>query len=98
MLASASVGKENALFEPIHGSFPQAKGQGIANPLASILSAAMLLDYLELHQEAQAIEYAVQKSLDAMVVTQDLNAQKPYSTFEVGDYVASHIKHKVKTL
>ncbi len=44
LLASASVGKENALFEPIHGSFPQATGKDIANPLASILSAAMLLN------------------------------------------------------
>ena len=45
LLASASVGKEHTLFEPIHGSYPQAAGKGIANPIASILSAAMLLEH-----------------------------------------------------
>ena len=56
LLASSSIGNENSLFEPIHGSFPQATGKDIANPLASILSAAMLLEHLGLHKEAKAIE------------------------------------------
>ncbi len=63
LLASASIGKETGLFEPIHGSFPQAAGKNIANPLASILSAAMLLDYLGLTTESRCIEDVVDRSL-----------------------------------
>ena len=90
LLASASVG-DNALFEPIHGSFPQAKGKDIANPLASILSAAMLLEHLGLHKEAKAIEEAVEKSLELGVSTEDINRENPFSTSKVGDFIASHI-------
>jgi 3-isopropylmalate dehydrogenase len=53
LLPSASVGSGSALFEPIHGSYPQAAGKDIANPLGSILSAAMMLDYFELIEEAE---------------------------------------------
>ena len=56
LLASSSIGEKNALFEPIHGSFPQATGKDIANPLASILSAAMLLEHLGLHDEAKLLK------------------------------------------
>jgi len=63
LLASASIGKHAALFEPIHGSYPQAKGKNIANPVASILSAAMLLEHFNLFKEAQNIKDAVEKSL-----------------------------------
>ena len=75
LLASSSVGKENALFEPIHGSFPQATGKDIANPLASILSAAMLLQHLGLHKEANAIEKAVEKSLVLGITTEDIQGK-----------------------
>ena len=61
LLASASVGTSTALFEPIHGSYPQAKGKNIANPLAAVLSAAMLLDHFDLHDEAEDIRAAVEK-------------------------------------
>ncbi|MGG8497838.1 3-isopropylmalate dehydrogenase [Tenacibaculum sp. TC6] len=91
LLASASVGKENALFEPIHGSFPQAKGKDIANPLASILSAAMLLEHLGLHDEAAAIDRAVQKSLELGITTEDINSENPFSTSKVGDFIADYI-------
>lgn len=91
LLASASVGKENALFEPIHGSFPQAKGKDIANPLASILSAAMLLEHLGLHDEANAIDKAVQKSLELGITTEDINSENPFSTSKVGDFIADYI-------
>jgi 3-isopropylmalate dehydrogenase len=50
LLASASLGTNNALFEPIHGSYPQAKGKNIANPIACILSAAMLLEHFGLDE------------------------------------------------
>ncbi|CAM1371752.1 3-isopropylmalate dehydrogenase [Tenacibaculum xiamenense] len=94
LLASASVGKENALFEPIHGSFPQAKGKDIANPLASILSAAMLLEHLGLHEEAGAIDRAVQKSLELGITTEDINSEKPFSTSKVGDFIADYINNQ----
>ncbi|MFT6416349.1 MAG: 3-isopropylmalate dehydrogenase [Dokdonia sp.] len=91
LLASASVGKENALFEPIHGSFPQGAGKDIANPLASILSAAMLLRHLNLHTEAAAIEIAVEKSLDFGFCTQDIKPENPFGTSKVGDFIADYI-------
>ena len=94
MLASASVGNENALFEPIHGSFPQATGKDIANPLASILSAAMLLNHLGLHKEANAIEEAVEKSLELKITTEDLNKKQPFSTSKVGDFIADYIENQ----
>ncbi|MEZ4808727.1 MAG: 3-isopropylmalate dehydrogenase [Allomuricauda sp.] len=91
LLASASVGDENALFEPIHGSYPQAKGRDIANPVASILSAAMLLEHFGLHEESKAIRHAVDKSLQKGVVTPDLNGKRKYGTHQVGDYIAHNI-------
>ncbi|MEQ6123267.1 3-isopropylmalate dehydrogenase [Pseudotenacibaculum sp. MALMAid0570] len=94
LLASASVGKESALFEPIHGSFPQAKGKDIANPLASILSAAMMLEHLGLHEAAQAIDDAVQKSLELGFTTEDINSVNPFSTSKVGDFIADYIQNK----
>ncbi|MGB0892044.1 MAG: 3-isopropylmalate dehydrogenase [Flavobacteriaceae bacterium] len=94
LLASASFGNENALFEPIHGSFPQAKGKNIANPLASILSAAMLLEHLGLHEEAEAIERAVEKSLELGITTEDINSEKSFSTSKVGDFIADYIQHQ----
>ncbi len=91
LLASASVGDENALFEPIHGSYPQAKGKDIANPIASILSAAMLLEHFGLFEEAMAVREAVDKSLEKSVVTPDLNAKSQYGTVQVGDFIAHNI-------
>ena len=94
LLASASVGKENALFEPIHGSYPQAKGKDIANPLASILSAAMLLKHLGLHKESFVIEKAVQKSLELGITTQDINYENSFSTSKVGDFIVDYIHNQ----
>jgi len=91
LLASSSIGTENALFEPIHGSFPQAKGKDIANPLASILSVAMLLEHLELFDEAEVVENAVEKSLELGITTQDINHDKPFPTSKVGDFIADYI-------
>ena len=88
LLASASIGEQSALFEPIHGSFPQAAGKGIANPVASILSAAMLLDHFGLTEEAEAVRDAVQASLDSGVCTMDISrADKIFSTERVGDFI-----------
>nr|WP_298999045.1 3-isopropylmalate dehydrogenase [uncultured Allomuricauda sp.] len=91
LLASASIGEENALFEPIHGSYPQAKGMDIANPIASILSAAMLLEHHSLFEEAMAVREAVDKALNKGIVTADLNQKSPYGTNQVGDFIADNI-------
>ncbi len=94
LLASASIGDKNALFEPIHGSYPQAKGKDIANPLASILSAAMLLNHLGLNSEASVIENAVQKSLELGITTQDINKENSFSTSKVGDFIVDYIHNQ----
>ena len=93
LLASASIGEKTAVFEPIHGSYPQAAGKNIANPLATILSAAMMFEYaFGLMEEGAAIRAAVAESIEQKVVTEDLaDGGKAYSTSEVGDWVAKHI-------
>ncbi|SHI40035.1 3-isopropylmalate dehydrogenase [Mesonia phycicola] len=87
LLASASVGKQFSLFEPIHGSYPQATGKGIANPIASILSAAMLLEHFNLLEEAATIQAAVDKSLEMNICTSDINKKSTYSTEKVGTFI-----------
>lgn len=93
LLASASTGEKYALFEPIHGSFSQAKGKGIANPVASILSAAMLLEHFGLFEEAQFIHSGVEKSLKLKISTPDINDKFHVSTSKVGDFVADYIQY-----
>ncbi|AVR46959.1 3-isopropylmalate dehydrogenase [Christiangramia fulva] len=91
LLESASVGSKVALFEPIHGSYPQAAGKGIANPVASILSAAMLLEHFGLTTEALAVRKAVEMSIALNVCTPDINKDNHYSTAKVGDFLESVI-------
>ena len=93
MLPSASVGTETALFEPIHGSYPQAAGKNIANPMATILSAAMLLEHLGLNEEGAAVRRAVDKAVTEGIVTEDIarTGARAYSTSEVGDFVAANV-------
>lgn len=97
MLPSASIGEHTSVFEPIHGSWPQAAGKDIANPLATVLSAAMMLEYaFNLKDEALLIREAVEASLSAKFVTGDIAEQgePSYKTSEVGkwlvDYVSKH--------
>lgn len=93
LLPSASVGIHTSVFEPIHGSYPQAAGKDIANPIATVLSAAMLLESLDLLDEAKAVRDAVNKSLDEGVVTEDISKDgKASKTSEVGDWLADYIK------
>ena len=93
LLASASTGNKYAMFEPIHGSYPQAKGKGIANPVASILSAAMLLEHFELFEEAELIRKGVEKSLTLKISTPDINEEYTNITTEkVGDFIADFIQ------
>ncbi len=93
MLPSASVGIHTSVFEPIHGSYPQAKGLDIANPLATILSAAMMFEYaFDLKEEGQMIRKAVNASMEAKVVTEDIAEDgKAAKTSEVGDWIADFI-------
>jgi 3-isopropylmalate dehydrogenase len=92
LLPSASVGLFTSVFEPIHGSYPQAAGKNIANPLGTIISAAMMLDLaLNLKDEAETINVAVEKSIEADYVTEDLNRTNPKSTSQVGDWIAGYI-------
>ena len=91
LLPSASVGIHTSVFEPIHGSYPQATGKDIANPIATVLSAAMLLESLNLLEEAKAIRAAVDASLAAGVVTEDITKNKAYKTSEVGTWLAENV-------
>ncbi|WP_293031045.1 isocitrate/isopropylmalate dehydrogenase family protein [Natronococcus sp.] len=72
LLPSANVGPERALFEPVHGTAPDIAGEGVANPAAAILSAAMLLEYLEYDDEAAAVRSAVEATLEEGPQTGDL--------------------------
>ena len=91
MLPSASKGSKVSLYEPIHGSFPQAKGKGIANPIATILSAAMMLEDLGETVAGKAIRVAVDKVVAEGFLTADLNSINPHSTTEVGRRIAEMI-------
>jgi 3-isopropylmalate dehydrogenase len=94
LMGSASIGETKALFEPIHGSYPKAKGKNIANPIASILSAAMLLEYFGLNKEAKKVYEAVEKSIEYKVVTTDLNPGSRFGTNDVGDFISNVILSK----
>lgn len=96
LLPSASTGESTPVFEPIHGSWPQAKGLNIANPLAQILSVAMLFEYFNLTEEGTIIRKAVDASLDAHVRTPEIQVEggEKYGTKEVGAWIVDWInKH-----
>ena len=94
LLPSASTGTGTPVFEPIHGSWPQAAGQNIANPVAQILSAAMLLEYFGLSEEGALVRRAVDASLDANVRTPEIQVEgaPEYGTEEVGAWIADYIR------
>ncbi|HUS86365.1 MAG TPA: 3-isopropylmalate dehydrogenase [Bacteroidales bacterium] len=91
LLPSASVGLLTSVFEPIHGSYPQAAGRNIANPLGTILSGAMLVEYCGLREEAETIRSAVGISLANGIVTVDLDPVSKFGTTDIGDWIASNI-------
>lgn len=95
MLPSASIGNGSALFEPIHGSYPQAAGKDIANPTGAILSAAMMLDHFELHEEADLVREAVQWSLENGIVTKDIESVDFYFTSTLGDLLSDYISNRL---
>ena len=95
MLPSASLGENTALYEPIHGSAPDIAGLNIANPLATILSVALMLRYsLSMPQEAGLIEKAVAQTLKDGFRTQDIHQQdkKLIGTEKMGDAVAKNLR------
>lgn len=94
LLPSASTGESTPVFEPIHGSWPQAKGLNIANPLAQILSVAMLFEYFDLMEEGKLIRAAVQASLDQNVRTPEIQVEggEKYGTKEVGAWIVRWIE------
>lgn len=98
LLPSASIGKGAALFEPIHGSYPQAAGKDIANPLGSILSAAMLLSHLGMHTEAGLVREAVNWTLVNSFVTRDIDDVNYYFTSTIGDLVSDYIDGKISDI
>ncbi|NMH88271.1 3-isopropylmalate dehydrogenase [Flavivirga algicola] len=92
LMPSASLGSNIGLFEPIHGSYPQAAGKNIANPMATVLSAAMMFENFGLADEGKAIRDVVNKALNEGIVTEDLSdGGKAYGTNEVGDWLAKNI-------
>ena len=94
LLPSASIGEHTPLFEPVHGSWPQATGLNIANPLAQILSVAMMLEHFGLKEEGALVRRAVDASLDANVRTPEIQVEggEHYGTREVGEWIVDWIK------
>jgi 3-isopropylmalate dehydrogenase len=97
LLPSASVGinERIALFEPIHGSYPQAAGKDIANPIGSILSAAMLLEFLSMEEEARMVRHAVNWTLMNSFVTKDIDPVNFYFTSTIGELISDFVSGKV---
>ena len=94
MLPSASVGAKVGLFEPIHGSAPDIAGKNIANPIATIASAAMMLSYaFQLDKEAEAIDRAIVKTLDLGYRTKDIQSPgaRIVGTTEMGDAILRNL-------
>ncbi len=101
MLPSASLGakdkngKMRSMYEPVHGSAPDIAGKGIANPIAAILSFSMALRYsLDLEQEADSLDRAVQEVLNDGLRTKDIlsKEKKEVSTSQMGDAIISKLK------
>jgi len=85
------------MFEPIHGSYPQAAGKDIANPIGSVLSAAMMLDHFGLAAEATVVREAVDWTLTHAFVTRDIDPINNYGTETIGDLLTDFIHKKHET-
>lgn len=94
MLPSSSIGTGAALFEPIHGSYPQAAGKDIANPLGSVLSAALMLEHFDMHEEAALIRKGVEWTLSNGFVTKDIDPINNYSTSTIGDLIRDFVENR----
>lgn len=97
LLPSASIGSGSALFEPIHGSYPQAAGKDIANPIGSILSAAFMLEHFNMKEEAILVQKAVEWALSNGFVSKDIDPVNNYSTSTIGDLIRDFIENRIPT-
>lgn len=95
LLPSASVGNKTALFEPIHGSYPQAAGKDIANPVGSVLSASLMLDHFEMKEEASVVREAVNWTLVNNFVTKDIDPVNFYFTSTIGELISDYVSGKI---
>jgi len=91
LLPSSSIGEKHCLFEPVHGSYPEGAGKDIANPVAMILSAGMMLEQFDMIKEAQDIYDAVEHCMEKSIMTEDLNPEVSYSCSQMGDIIESLI-------
>ena len=89
LMPSASIGDKTSVFEPIHGSYPEAAGKNIANPIATILSSSMMFKQLGLIKESELIDYAVKESIKIGQLTKDLSPTNFVSTSDLGDWIAN---------
>lgn len=92
MLPSSSIGEKTSLFEPIHGSFPQAAGKDIANPIGTIFSVALMLENFELFEEARTVRNAVRFCLSKGIGTPDINPNIKYTCSQMGDIISAWIE------
>ncbi len=97
MLPSASIGSKVSMFEPIHGSFYQAAGKDIANPLATILSASMMLNHWGMKEEADCITRTVDLFLNRGFGTSDLHPVYKMSCSQTGDVISSLVEEEELT-
>lgn len=96
MLPSSSAGTGARLYEPVHGSYPQAAGKDIANPIATILSLEMMLRDFDLIEEANDVLAGVKYCIDHELLTEDINKKNPIKCSQVGAHIANAIlEHKV---
>ncbi|MEA5005985.1 MAG: 3-isopropylmalate dehydrogenase [Rikenellaceae bacterium] len=93
LLPSSSIGVHTPLFEPIHGSFPQGAGKNIANPIATILSAAMMLESaFDMSIEALSIKKGCEEAINNGILTPELAKEaKSYTTSNIGDYISDYV-------
>jgi len=98
LLPSASYGSKHRVYEPVHGSYPQAKGKNLANPIATILSAEMMIRDFGLSEEADDIIVSVNKAIAKGIVTPDLDPSSKYGCSDVGSKISDFIKESVKEL
>ena len=91
LLPSASIGATFCLFEPVHGSYPQAAGKDIANPMGTILSVAMMFRHFDMQEEAKAVEKAIDLCMKEGIMTKDLDVEVHYSCSQLGDLIYSII-------
>lgn len=95
MLPSASLGNGTALFEPVHGSYPDAAGKDIANPVGAVLSVALMMEYFGLRKEAHVVFEAVDWTLKNSFVTKDIDPVNFYFTSTVGDLMSDFVTGKI---